>query len=68
VLLVVRSGRIANEIALRAAEQIEAVKGRILGVILNQVDFQRDGYYYPYYRYVRGYYSDNNGNGAGKKS
>ena len=68
VLLVVRSGRIANEVALRAAEQIEAVKGRILGVILNQVDFQRDGYYYPYYRYVRGYYADNNGNGARKKS
>jgi hypothetical protein len=45
------------------------VKARILGVILNQVDFQRDGYYYPYYRYVRGYYSDNaNGNGAGGKS
>jgi capsular exopolysaccharide synthesis family protein len=68
VLLVVRSGRIANEVALRAAEQIEAVKGRILGVILNQVDFHRDGYYYPYYRYVRGYYSDNNGNGARGKS
>jgi capsular exopolysaccharide synthesis family protein len=68
VLLVVRSGRIANEVALRAAEQIEAVKGRILGVILNQVDFHRDGYYYPYYRYVRGYYSESNGNGAHGKS
>jgi capsular exopolysaccharide synthesis family protein len=68
VLLVVRSGRIANEVALRAAEQIEAVKGRILGVILNQVDFHRDGYHYPYYRYVRGYYSENNGNGARRKS
>jgi len=66
VLLVVRSGKIANEVARRAAEQIDAVKGRILGVILNHVDFRRDGYYYPYYRYAKQYYADGNGNSRPK--
>jgi capsular exopolysaccharide synthesis family protein len=61
VLLVVRSGKIANEVARRATDMIDAVKGRILGVILNHVDFRRDRYYYPYYRYAQAYYADGNG-------
>ena len=32
-------------------KQIEAVKGKILGVLLNDVDLDRDGYHYRYYRY-----------------
>jgi capsular exopolysaccharide synthesis family protein len=62
VVLVVRVGAIAHEAIRRAAEQIEAVKSRILGVVLNSVDLRRDGYSYKYYRYYRsyqGYYSEN---------
>jgi len=62
VVLVIRVGAIAHEAIRRAVEQIEAVKSRILGVLLNSVDLRRDGYYYKYYRYYRhyqGYYSEN---------
>lgn len=57
VVLVVRAGRIPYEVIRRAAEQIEAVKGRILGVLLNCVNLQRDGDYYEYYRHYHAYYS-----------
>ena len=57
VILMIRVGTIAHEVIRRAVEQIEAVKGRILGVLLNSVDLRRDGYYYTYYRYYQSYES-----------
>lgn len=59
VILVVRSGKVPQDVVRRTAEQIERVKGRILGVLLNSVDLRRDAYYSHYYRYYRGYYSGN---------
>jgi Mrp family chromosome partitioning ATPase len=61
VVLVVRAGMVAHEALRRVAEQIEAVKSRILGVVLNSVDLRREGHYkyYRYYRSYQGYYSDN---------
>ena len=56
VILVVRVGTVPRDVIRRAARQIEAVKGRILGVLLNSVNFRRDGYYYDYYRYYHAYY------------
>lgn len=61
VILVIRAGKIPYDVVRRAAEQIEAVKGRIVGVLLNSVDLRRDGYYHDYYRYYYAYY------GGGKK-
>src|SRR5262249_27864533 len=58
VVLVVRAGTIAHEVIRRAADHIESVKGRILGVILNSVDLRRDGYYH-YYRHYGQYYGTN---------
>ena len=62
VVLVIRAGAIAHDAIRRATEQIEAVKSRVLGVLLNNVDLRRDGHYYRYYRYYRayqGYYGEN---------
>jgi capsular exopolysaccharide synthesis family protein len=56
VLLVVRAGKMPHAVVRRTSEQIEAVKGRILGIVLNSVDLRRDGYYYDYYRYYTAYY------------
>jgi Mrp family chromosome partitioning ATPase len=42
-------------------DQIESVKGRILGVVLNRVDPRRDGYYYYYQAYQRYYGADEGG-------
>ena len=61
VILVVRTGLVPQDVIKRAALQIEAVKGRILGVLLNSVNLRRDAYYYDYYRYYHAYY------GADKK-
>lgn len=56
VILVVRVGSVPHPVIRQAAEHIEAVKGRILGVLLNSVNLTRDGYYYDYYRYYHAYY------------
>lgn len=56
VVLVVRVGGVSTAALRRAAEQIDGVKGRILGILLNRVDMKRDGYYAEYQRYYHAYY------------
>jgi len=52
IILVVAAGAVPAEVVRRAREHIVAVKGEIVGVVLNRVDMHRDGYYYAnYYRY-----------------
>ena len=53
VILIVRVGVVAHDVIRRATEQIQAVRGKILGVLLNDVDLDRDGYHYKYYRYYQ---------------
>jgi capsular exopolysaccharide synthesis family protein len=55
VILVVRAGDVPAAALRRAAEHIQKVKGRILGVLLNEVNL-REGYHADYYRYYRAYY------------
>jgi protein-tyrosine kinase len=57
VVMVVQTGKVPHEVIRRATGQILAVKGRILGVVMNGVNMKRDGYYYDYYRYYSAYYS-----------
>ena len=61
VILVIRAGKVPHEVVRRAVGQIEAVKGRILGVLMNSVNLRRDGYYYDYYRYYHSYYHTGDG-------
>jgi len=58
VILVVRVGGVSIAAVRKAAEQVDAVKGRILGVVLNRVDMRSDGYYAEYHRHYKGYYGD----------
>ena len=55
VILVIRAGKIAHDSLSRAVSQIEAVKGRILGVLLNRVDTRGDSYYRDYRSCARYY-------------
>ena len=57
VLLVVWSGETPKEAFLRSRDLLSAVKGRLLGVILNAVDSSAPDYYYSYryYPYAYGY-------------
>lgn len=64
VVLVIRAGDMAREIAKNGIAQFEAVGAHILGAVLNGVDMSKDGYY-SYYQYYYYYYGEN---GEEKKS
>jgi len=55
VILAVRVATVAHDVVRRAAEQIDAVKGKILGVLLNDVNLTRHGYHHSYYHYYESY-------------
>jgi capsular exopolysaccharide synthesis family protein len=61
VILAVRVGTVSHDVVRRAAEQIEAVKGKILGVLLNCVNLARHGYHRSYYHYYEAYESGDRG-------
>ena len=61
VLLVLDAGHTRREIARRAVEGLRRVNARVLGVVLNRVPPQGEGYYYYYYQY--GAQSSENGSG-----
>jgi capsular exopolysaccharide synthesis family protein len=56
VILVVRAGSIPFTVLQRAVQQIDQVNGRILGVLLNQVNLR--GNDDDVYRYYRAYYGE----------
>lgn len=53
IMLVYRWGKTGRQLVRRAVEAIEKVGGKVLGVVLNDVDF-RIGGMYPAYRYRLG--------------
>jgi succinoglycan biosynthesis transport protein ExoP len=54
VILIVKGGRTTREAAAHARRQLTAAKCRLLGVIVNEIDFSNPGYGYQY-RYYRNY-------------
>lgn len=67
-VLVIKSGQTYREVSRMAKEQLQAVNAPILGVVLNDVEVNREGYYYHYYgRYYHHYYGPEDGGRAGTK-
>jgi len=65
-VLVVRMGSTARQAVRRALAQLQAVRGRVLGSVMNDVDLRRSSYYGGYgYAYYAYYGSEANGNGHG---
>ena len=60
MVFVVGSEMTRSTHAARAVEMLQTSNGKVLGVVLNRVDFARNKYYYPrYYGYhSKGYYGD----------
>jgi len=56
VIMVVRSGDTPREIVKNGLNQLKSVNARVLGVVLNGVDMNREGYYY--YQYYYYYYGE----------
>ncbi|MHB8126284.1 MAG: CpsD/CapB family tyrosine-protein kinase [Desulfitobacteriaceae bacterium] len=51
VILVLASGEVNKDYALRAKEQLDKVGAKILGAVLNKVDMKSNEYYYYYHYY-----------------
>lgn len=64
VILVVDPGKTKRRELKRARESIEAVGGKVLGVVINRLSKHGSGYYYYYYQQ---YYSYGYEYGAGRK-
>jgi len=61
VVLILKAGQTTKELAKRAAKTLKDVNAKIVGAILNDVDLERDRYYYYYpyyYRYYKHYASE----------
>lgn len=59
VILVVQSGKSTREVLRRAKQELAGVGAKIFGVVLNNVDFKREGYdEYEYHRYYSSYGSE----------
>jgi len=55
IMLVVKPGLTHTGAAQKAIEQLRRAQANILGVVLNDVDVKRDGYYSGYYHYHKYY-------------
>jgi capsular exopolysaccharide synthesis family protein len=61
VVIVLKAGQTTKELARRAIKNLKDINAKILGAILNDVDFERDRYYYYYpyyYKYYKHYAGD----------
>ena len=57
VVMVVESGVTSPGILVHALRTLETAAAKVLGVVVNKVDFRSDGYHYSsYYRYYDSYY------------
>ncbi|MGD9874792.1 MAG: GumC family protein [Kiritimatiellia bacterium] len=57
VLLVIQYRKYPKMISSRAKQIIENVGGKLIGVVLNNINIMRDDYYYYYHSYYSHYYA-----------
>ena len=55
-VFVIKSGHTNKKIVQGAIEQFKSAKQTIIGTVLNQVDFKKEGYYRYYHKYYSSYY------------
>lgn len=58
IILAVKAGHANRTIIKKAVEQMQTAKANILGVVLNQVDVKKEGYYKYYQKYYSAYYGE----------
>ena len=56
VLFVCRSGLMNRKMVIRSLNQLENAKANVLGVVLNRVNVEKEGYYKYYHKYYAQYY------------
>ena len=68
-LLVVQYRKYPQAMTVRAKQTVDKVGGKLLGVVLNNINISQDSYYYYYSGYYYDYYSkqdDNDPTSGGK--
>lgn len=58
VVLMVKAGLMNRELVKKTIEQLRLAKANLLGVVINQLDVKREGYYKYYRKYYSGYYGE----------
>jgi capsular exopolysaccharide synthesis family protein len=59
VLLLVKAGMVNREMIKKVVEQLRLTQANLLGIVLNDVDTKREGYYKYYHKYYSKYYGEN---------
>jgi capsular exopolysaccharide synthesis family protein len=58
IVVVIKASETTRHCAQRTIEQLASVNARVMGVVLNQVNFRKDPYYSQYYKYSYYYTED----------
>ncbi len=58
VLLLVKAGMVNREMIKKVVEQLRLTQANLLGIVLNDVDTKREGYYKYYHKYYSKYYGE----------
>jgi hypothetical protein len=56
VLFVCRSGLMNRKMVIRSLKQLENAKANVMGIVLNRVNVEKEGYYKYYHKYYAQYY------------
>lgn len=57
VIMVIRCGKTSRDSISKSVRQLKNIQANIIGMVLNDVDFRKDSYYYQYY-YKHYYYKE----------
>lgn len=58
VIFVTKAGSMNREMIKKAIENLQHSNANIIGIVMNQVDLNREGYYRNYYNYYSKYYGE----------
>jgi len=57
-LLINRSGMMNRNLVIKTVEQLHGAQANLMGVVLNRVNIQKEGYYKYYHKYYSKYYGE----------
>jgi len=58
IVMIVKPGLANREMIQQVVDQVRTTQANLLGIVLNNVDTKREGYYKYYHRYYAKYYGD----------
>jgi len=67
VLFVIKFGVFKKDEIKQAVKQLKKINAKVIGAVLNFVDYKKERYYYGYYHKYYDYYYDEEGNKKGRK-